>query len=381
MGLLMPLKELIAQENAMSKRDYHDETVLMKAIQHSQVEVVKFLPEESSIDIDAQKPDGAFALFYAVLATPKCPTHPAASLSHPTIDVNIGLLQDASPLHCAARSNDTISTRILLEEGAVLELRSCPTSPFAVACIGSCNEVVKLMLDYGANPNFRSDHELMSPLHRAAATANNYIVNLLISRGAEVNALSQYDATPMHFAARNGLVNIMRRLFEHGVVVDSVDIWRQTPILTAVKCGALNCVKLLLEHGASAIHYNWQGQTPLHMAALVGSVSISRNLMDHGAELDSIDSKGRTPLHLTVQNYKPSIVKLLLAQGANLNVLDSEGRSPLHVASGMERVKFARPLIKFLLKKGASTELKDAEGFTALQRASGTVKVAFVGYL
>lgn len=58
-----------------------------------------------------------------------------------------------------------------------------------------------------------------SPLHIAALEGHRAVVELLLSRGAEVNAVSKYGDTPLHFALTNGNTDIITALYKSGADV------------------------------------------------------------------------------------------------------------------------------------------------------------------
>ena len=65
-----------------------------------------------------------------------------------------------------------------------------------VAEIGNI-EAVKQQLAAGADVNAKEDVDRATPLHKAAEGGHNEIVELLIAKGAVVNAMDGYGKTPL----------------------------------------------------------------------------------------------------------------------------------------------------------------------------------------
>ncbi|AAW70982.1 Ankyrin repeat-containing protein [Wolbachia endosymbiont strain TRS of Brugia malayi] len=63
--------------------------------------------------------------------------------------------------------------------------------------------IVKLLLDGGAEPNIRSWMNLTTPLHNAVLNNRVYIVKLLFDSHANSNILSRSDISPLYFAVVN----------------------------------------------------------------------------------------------------------------------------------------------------------------------------------
>lgn len=108
----------------------------------------------------------------------------------------------ATPLLRAALSGDLTVVRLLLNHGADPRIPTFDhTTPLMVAAgVGWADgmmreysedetlEVVKLLLDRGADVNAANDHGI-TPLHGAAYKAANKVVQLLVDRGAKLDAL------------------------------------------------------------------------------------------------------------------------------------------------------------------------------------------------
>jgi ankyrin repeat protein len=81
-------------------------------------------------------------------------------------------------------------------------------------------ELVKLLLDYGANPNLGLyDKKLRrSPLGMAVYKGYVNSARLLMDKGADINEHVGEGNSPLHMAVMLGNVQIVRLLLEHGAV-------------------------------------------------------------------------------------------------------------------------------------------------------------------
>ena len=76
-------------------------------------------------------------------------------------------------------------------------------------------EACKLLLEEGADVNIRKTKNLVTPLHLASKSAKNIeIVKLLVANGANVNAIDATKETALHKASRNNRIEIFHYLLE-----------------------------------------------------------------------------------------------------------------------------------------------------------------------
>ena len=199
----------------------------------------------------------------------------------------------------------------------------CGTRALCSAALSGCDEVVNLLLDHGAEINMTSwltdGRSLMdSPLACACGEGHSYTVELLISKGADVNVTVR-GITPLSTASWSGHIHVVELLIAHGAGPNS-----HGPAMSALHCAASqnNCqiAKALIGAGANVDALDEYEKTPLHSACFHGSVPIAELLLSSGAHVNAIACESTEYISpLTSAVFKsPSLVELLLAKGAKV---------------------------------------------------------------
>lgn len=111
-------------------------------------------------------------------------------------------------------------------------------------------DIVKFLLEKGANPNLASTNQFkVAPIHSACAISNYEIAEILIKHGADVNAKQMQSVTPLHSAAHNGSTKLVKLLIFHGADVNSRMENGQTPLFMALEKGFQEAADLLKSYG------------------------------------------------------------------------------------------------------------------------------------
>ena len=161
------------------------------------------------------------------------------------------------PLHIAVQSGNIKITKLLLEHGANPNLpvdTFCGNTVLESALIIGETKMLKILLDYGANPNQIADDTEKTPIMVAVYFAPSECVQILIEKGANVNATDVYGRTALMCVAGfdddDNKIAIARLLIEHGANVNAVDKNGETALSFAKQSGNHRMVQLLKEYGA-----------------------------------------------------------------------------------------------------------------------------------
>jgi ankyrin repeat protein len=266
-------------------------------------------------------------------------------------------------------------------------------TPLMLALDNDHNDVAKLLLDRGANPQLWDwwgrtalyividRRETNGGGGRGAASGGGRggrgggaraarggshpavssmdIVNALLAAGVDLN-----PQLNMHRPSRGG---------NSGRFIDPLLNTGCTPLLRATMGGDSEVVRALLNKGANP-NINDMGMTPFLVAAGVGpgniggtglaaqsslggpvNMELMELLLQHGADINAqitgtmtysmrvsrapSANEGFTALHAAAEANKPDLVRYLLQKGARPDIIDASGRKPVDLAAKSAEVR------------------------------------------
>ena len=104
-----------------------------------------------------------------------------------------------------------------------------------------------------ADKNY-SNHK--AALHYVSSENKPEVVKILIDAGADVNIKDDYTSTaPLHTSASNGYTKVTQLLLENGAEVDIKGSEGETPLAQAAISGHTEDAKLLIEYGANGKYH------------------------------------------------------------------------------------------------------------------------------
>jgi ankyrin repeat protein len=291
----------------------------------------------------------AIAAVFVPLGSPA--TAPPTAVA-PAVTVT-GTPLPAKPFDAALEAEDDAAAVRLLESADV-NVMSDGRRPLGDAAWEGRRQVVRALLDRGANPNL-SNRDGYTPLMGAAAQGDVETISLLLDKGADVRAVQEWPrGNAFTEAATHNRVPVMKALI--AAKLDPKP-WRDLALLRAAGAGQLEASRFLLDLGASpnAAYPPPTEDSSVLMRAI--QPEFDRSLSPRAMRLPG----RRGP------NYDVPLVALLIERGANVNARNQGKETPLHCAVGKEPVHVQ--MATLLLDHGADRSARDRQGHTPLEKA------------
>jgi ankyrin repeat protein len=166
-------------------------------------------------------------------------------------------------LQLAASEGHTEAVQTLLKHGALADRRVADSEELGffdgtelqAACDNKRVEVVRCLLEHGANPNLGGG-TFSSPIIAATQKAQPEILELLVrAPGIDLNVVGSDDlSTPLINAAANMSMSAVKLLIQHGAEIDAKNAAGDTALIMAAWRGDEDCVKLLCNEGADVTY-------------------------------------------------------------------------------------------------------------------------------
>lgn len=273
-----------------------------------------------------------------------------------------------SLIHIAAENNKTESIKVLnnspyidlntlLQSNTIINTtnnRNIDASYYSAMDIATINnnfETVKLLIDYGANINFKMEYKPRSEFI-ASKYANPKILELYLNKNIYLLMNSEDVISLIKSAVLgNNVENINYLVKNLGIDVDTKDT--NTMMHYAVGEGSVEALNELIKLRANINNTNSNFKTPLHYVIENNSKRMTESvnsLLTAKANPNIQDKNGNTALHLAVINsYKSkdytNIVNDLIRNNANVNILNENKQNPLNIAIENNNTEIANILI------------------------------------
>ncbi|KAL4861263.1 ankyrin repeat-containing domain protein [Aspergillus spectabilis] len=283
------------------------------------------------IDVAYKTNDSILGLSLAVLQEYITTVNKATSgEAGPNAGVTIGLLATAAQSVYSSISSTHPGAAQIAAQTTTTEITSAGRSSFHVKLVVGDYKGVEEFLDCGIHPMAPGPLGV-HPLATAVLSGAMDVIKLLVERGADVCAKSGVNGeTALLCAAVAGYLDVVEFLIDKGAEVDAVsDRHNTTALLGACDQGHLDVVRfLLVDKKADLSIVDKDGFSPLMKAVAGGHEEIVELLRANGAEeILTNDGLLPSPSQVTV------IARVMTGGGAIRLVVKQPGETPIELVS------------------------------------------------
>ncbi|XP_067659820.1 histone-lysine N-methyltransferase EHMT2-like [Haliotis asinina] len=187
----------------------------------------------------------------------------------------------------------------------------------AACYVGNTAEVRRLLSQDQSDINRVGGLWGLTPVLTAALQGHRDMVELLVSRGADVSLVDVYGDNILHWASEGG----GRETVEFVLSLDGVDVnsrggggW--TPVMRAARGGHRDVVELLVSRGADVSLVDDDGDNILHLACYEGDgTTVEFVLSLDAVDVNARNSDGQTAADVASVRGHRQLSDLLVSRG------------------------------------------------------------------
>jgi ankyrin repeat protein len=249
--------------------------------------------------------------------------------------------------------------------------RARSMTPIRLAALTNHNRVLEHFLDKEGMDLDAMDEVGRSALHWASELGHDKVVQMLLSRDADVNIKGRNRSNPLQAAIDRGYEEIVQMLLDKGADfrakgVDPRNRYSWNALYVASSKGYRNIVQMLLGKGADVNAAFGENGSALQAASAGGHHNIVRMLLDKGVDVNLWGGRYRNALQAASAEGHDKVVQMLLDRGAGVDAHGKRCDNALEVASARGRGK----IVQMLLDRSEGFNAQSRRFGNALQAAS-----------
>jgi serine/threonine-protein phosphatase 6 regulatory ankyrin repeat subunit B len=302
-------------------------TPLHLATSAHSLNVMKYIIDTAGIHVDMTTYDG-FRHTALHLASSSGDNSIVSYLIDRKADVNRMSAENRyTPLHYATMKNFPKSIELLYQAGGNVHVHynnedgTVGGEPLLItAAKYKAYDAAKLLLSgkLGVYPDYQ-DNDGFTALYYAVDFGNVQLINLLLSKGANVNHQDKWKQTPLHCAVHKGDISILKELLRVSPCLSVADINGVNAVHLAALLGNLPCLQMLLTD--IAYFYvktsNATQDLLIHLAAYGGNINVLKWIIERGMCFDTPNGMGKTALDIAIERENEEVIYLLQNIGVN----------------------------------------------------------------
>jgi len=318
-------------------------TMLHAAVSGGNMNMVKLFLENKQMDIHARRKDGATVLIDAVQHSGNKAL--IEYLISKGADVNAVDNLGANVMFKALFGGKVDLFDFLLLKGAKMKI---PNSPPALhyAAMGGHKESVEWLFKKKVDINEKAKDGTNAVMHACKDSGNVEVLQLLHSKGGDLDAADGSGYTALHYAVEFDLVDSVEYLMANGAKANIAANDGATPLFSALLNADMTST--LAKRGANVKVTLKNGATLLHAAAEAGNLDVVKFYISQNLDLNAADMSGRTPLMYACEGQRCplEVIKFLVSRGAKTEVFAKDGNTLLHLTALAERIDVVDLLVK-----------------------------------
>ncbi len=284
----------------------------------------------------------------------------------------------AQTIHEAIRNNEIETVRSLLDNNTSLINAKDENEnlPIHIAAEAGNKEIAELLISKGADIEAVGKYKFTA-LHAALVAKQSDFAGFLIKKGADVNALDAFGRTPLIWVPWfTDDVEIAWLLIEKGADVNFISIEGAEAMELAVFSNRVGLIDLFLEKGAKLPDNEKDIRAYMEASSSSGNVNLFNEMVIRGGDIHMKNKYEGNLIHNAASGGSVKMAELLYGKGLSIEDKDKYGLTPLHIAAARGR----KNVVQFLFDKKANINARTINGKSALNFAeeSGKTEIAIL---
>lgn len=175
------------------------------------------------------------------------------------------------------------------------------------AAVQGRERVAELLLKFENPPINELDDTQTSPLILATLKGNLNIVKMLVEKGADINQRNWQGHSSIQYACSKGWKDVVEYLLEKGVDVNVVDNRGDSSLHRLASLGRIEILEMFLKYNPNVNCQNSEGNTPLHIACEDNEATVVLALVQHGADTEIMNKDKKLALDLCKPGLRRSV--------------------------------------------------------------------------
>ncbi|EAY07633.1 PH domain containing protein [Trichomonas vaginalis G3] len=276
----------------------------------------------------------------------------------------------------------------------------------AAATVG-IQTIINMLIEFGVAVDMPGKDK-KTPFHLAIENLRFEAADILLSKGANINAVDAQGNTALIMASSKNNLDTIEYLIKNNADINVINNEGINALAESVRSNKAEVTKYLLDHGATDSGAKIEGQDILEFTVGKEYMHISRILIEHGANADNISIEkpinGLPPLVFAIQIQNMHVLNRILESHPPLDVI-IQNKSFLNFAIEVGDLEIVKALVEagidvdanhtladaikynhediaiYLLQNGANVESENEEGKNAKQIAIERGAQQFLDYL